>query len=498
MSHNAFTGLVDLASAALGGQALLCSDDFFAEMSNLLLTSEPVFKPDLFTPNGKWMDGWESRRRRVPGHDWCILALGVPGQISGVDIDTAHFMGNHPPYASLDACHAPPGTTPEQLRDEVQWTQILEQSPLQRGSHNYFGVPKGKTWTHLRLNIYPDGGVARIRAYGTPAAKAVAGSTDLASALNGGRVSACSDMFFGDANNLLLPHRAETMGGGWESRRRRGDGHDWTVVELGVPGVVDQIELDTNHFKGNFPDRCSIEGIYWPKAPVVGLLASPDWVEIMPQTRMVEHAQRTFDIPADQPLTHIRLNVFPCGGVSRMRVHGNPVEQDFSEEGLAKLNALSPSQLHAHFMRCCGATRWAMSMTQAAPFASMAELQGAAADLWWHLDETDWREAFTHHPQIGGDVAELRKKFAATASLSENEQAGVAGAHEDTLTALAAENTTYLERFGYIFIICATGKTASEMLEALRARKDNAPEYELRIAAGEQAKITRIRLEKLL
>ena len=498
MPHAAFTGLVDLASEALGGRGVLSSDDFFAGMQNLVNVEAPIFKPDAYTDEGKWMDGWESRRRRVPGHDWCIVELGVRGRIAGVDIDTAHFLGNHPPYASIDACTVPKGTTPAKLRDKVNWTRIVEQVPLASGSHNYFSVRKRGPWTHLRLNIYPDGGVARLRVYGSPRPDKKAGATDLAAAVNGGRALACSDMFFGDVGNLLLPQRAETMGEGWESRRRRGAGNDWAILQLGTAGVIDHLEIDTNHFKGNFPDRCSVEGIYWRGAPILGLIQSPDWTEIMASTRMKAHTERRFPASPAGPYTHLRLNVFPCGGVSRFRAHGRAVETSVADAAVTGINDVASDQLFMSFHRCCGSDRWAEAMAGAHPFQSKAEMYGVAEHIWWHLDETDWKKAFSKHPEIGTDVGKIRKGFAATSKLSEAEQAGVSESAMETLTALAAANAMYRDQFGFVFIVCATGLSGEEILTAMRGRMGNSPENEIRVAAGEQAKITRLRLAKLL
>ncbi len=488
MSHTAFIGLVDLASAALGGRACLCSDDFFAPMGNLVEPAEAVCRPDFYTEQGKWMDGWESRRRRVPGHDWCIIELGVRGRVSGVDIDTSHFLGNHPPYASIDACTAPKGTSPLALRDKVSWIRILPQAPLQAGSHNLFSVLKRGPWTHLRLNIYPDGGVARLRVFGTPRPEERTGVADLAAALNGGQAIACSDMFFGDASNLLLPERAETMGGGWESRRRRGGGHDWAIIRLGRPGQLEFLELDTNHFKGNYPDRCSVEGIYWRNAPILGLIDSPDWTEIMARTRMKPNRERRFPVTEAGPYTHLRLNLFPCGGISRFRAHGTRYEASTPDDSITAINDLASDQLFMNFHRCCGSKRWAEAMAAAHPFQSAAELFGVAEHIWWHLDEADWRKAFSKHAEIGTDIGD-------TAVLFQEQEGDDA---METLTALASANELYRGQFGFNFIISESGLRVVDMLAALRSRMSNSPVNELRIAAAEQAKITRLRLERLL
>ncbi|MEZ5406375.1 MAG: allantoicase, partial [Verrucomicrobiia bacterium] len=224
----AFVGLVDLAAEKIGGKTLLASDDFFAPKENLLKPGRGIFIPDKFTENGKWMDGWESRRKRVPGHDWCVIRLGLAGKIHGVDIDTNHFLGNNPAYASIDACvMEKENGSPETWT----WKEILPKSPLRPGFQNLFAVGNYERWTHVRLNIYPDGGVARFRVYGeviSDLSQKKDQVLDLAALENGGIVTACSDMFFSPKDNLIMPGRAANMGEGWETRRRRGPGFDWS------------------------------------------------------------------------------------------------------------------------------------------------------------------------------------------------------------------------------------------------------------------------------
>lgn len=237
----AFAGLVDLAARTVGGQVLLASDDFFAQKENLIEPGRGVFIPEKYTERGKWMDGWESRRRRVPGHDWCIVKLGVRGQVHGVDIDTNHFLGNHPPYASLEACDVSGNVTPEALCDTVEWTEVVEASPLKLGAQNLFAVSDRGPFTHVRLRIFPDGGVARLKIFGVPAPATVPeGRVDLMGVTNGGRSVACSDNFFSPMVNLILPSQAENMGGGWETRRRRAPGNEWIIVKLCAPGILDE------------------------------------------------------------------------------------------------------------------------------------------------------------------------------------------------------------------------------------------------------------------
>jgi len=331
-ADSAPAGLVDLASARIGGTAVLANDEFFAEKENLLQPGRGVFIPDKYTDRGKWMDGWESRRRRTPGHDWCVVQLGLRGIIKQVDIDTNHFLGNHPPFASLDAV-----STSNEFPSEVHaveglgWTSILAQSPLHPGSQNLFAITSEPTWTHVRLNIIPDGGVARLRVYGIVVpdwSKLKPGElVDLAAVENGGVPLACSDMFFSSMNNLIMPGRSENMGDGWETKRRRGPGYDWIILKLGLPGIIRKVEVDTNHFKGNYPDMCSIEGCTAPGVSTDELSSSNiRWRELLPKTKLEAHTRHFFDrkLSSIGESTHIRLNIFPDGGVSRLRAWGTP------------------------------------------------------------------------------------------------------------------------------------------------------------------------------
>ena len=493
----AFAGMVDLARADIGGQALACSDDFFAGMEHLVRPEPAVFDPDAYTERGKLMDGWESRRKRVPGHDWCILKLGVPGLVRGVDIDTAHFLGNHPPYGSVEATCMPADASVETLQSDAQWTEIVPPMPLQRGSHNLQAVAVVGEWTHVRLRIFPDGGVARLRIWGEPRPSREEGAeVDLACIQQGGQALACSDMFFSPMNNLILPRPAEDMGGGWETRRSRPPGDDWIIVKLGAPGVLSQVIFDTKHFKGNYPDTVALDALYWPNAPLPALVDTAAWTEIVPRFETAADNAHLKTIEAAGPWTHVRLRIYPDGGVSRLRVFGTPTDAHPTDARLDTLNALDPTDAVAALMRCCGSTRWAQRMAAARPFSSWTHVHGTAEWLWWQLEESDWREAFTHHPRIGADPKKLAEKFAQTASWSGDEQAGMASADEALIAELAAGNVAYEERFGFIFIVCASGLSAGEMKARLDQRMPHSPENEIRIAAGEQAKITALRLNK--
>src|SRR3954468_18930306 len=309
-------GVVDLASARLGGVALLANDEFFAEKENLLKPGRGVFIADKFTDRGKWMDGWETRRRRTPGHDWCVIQLGLRGVIRYVDVDTNHFLGNHPPFASLDALSTPELFPADpQIIEGLRWIPILPQSPLNPGSQNVFEISNSEPSTHVRLNIFPDGGVARLRVYGTvipdwtkmPPDKLV----DLAAIENGGVALACSDMFFSSMNNLIMPGRSENMGDGWETKRRRGPGYDWIILKLGRPGAIRKIEVDTNHFKGNFPDTCSIDACSAPDATVEEL-SGVAGREILSKKKLRADPRHVFEreLSSIENGTHLRLNIY--------------------------------------------------------------------------------------------------------------------------------------------------------------------------------------------
>jgi allantoicase len=337
-----FPGLIDLASEALGGRALACSDDFFAAMQNMLKASAAAFDPHAYTDRGKEMDGWESRRKRVPGHDHCIIELGCAGLVVGFDIDTSFFLGNHPPYASVEGLFAPKGTDVERLQS-MAWRELLAQSPLSPGTHNVFVASSDEPVSHLRLNIYPDGGVARFRAYGRaqpdwsraaidaealaqlPASMAASDWVDLAAITSGGISVACSDAFYGPTNNLLLPYPAENMGGGWETRRRRTLGADWIIFRLGARGTPRMLELDTHFNKGNSPARCSLELLDAPVTTrITELVASSAWRQVSPELEVQPHARNFYwaELDARAAGTFLRLNVIPDGGMSRVRMWG--------------------------------------------------------------------------------------------------------------------------------------------------------------------------------
>ena len=325
--HHDFTKYLNLADARLGTVALSVSDDWFADVNRLFQHGPAVFKPDVFDDNGKWMDGWESRRKRHEGYDHAIIRLGVPGTLKGVDIDTSFFTGNFPPSASLEGCFLASGD-PD---DSTVWDEVLGAVELQGDSHHYHRIDADRPYSHLRFNIYPDGGVARLRVYGIPykdwSQIDTSQAIDLCAALNGGRAIACSDEHYGQMGNLINPGRAAVMAEGWETARRRTPGNDWVIIALGVPGEVERILIDTLHYKGNYPDRVSIQGA-WVKGGTDGQIETQSlfWRELLPpqKTEMDREHNYQSELMSLGAITHVRLNVFPDGGVSRLRLFGKP------------------------------------------------------------------------------------------------------------------------------------------------------------------------------
>jgi allantoicase len=497
-----FTQLPDLASARLGGEVLLANDEFFAPKENLLKPEKPVWRENEYTDRGKWMDGWETRRRRTPGHDWCIVRLGVPGILRGVVVDTSFFRGNYPEHCSIEACalEGTPGVD-HLTNPETRWVEVLPQSALVGDSQNPFAIADERRFTHLRLRIYPDGGVARLRVHGEALPDwrhilAAEKEIDLAAAQHGARVVECSDMFFSAPQNLLMPGPSSGMHDGWETKRRRGAGHDWAIVKLGIAGFIQRVEVDTSFFKGNFPDSCSLEIC---EAPDDAALAAASWTEILHRTKLQADALHNFDeqLVHGSAATHVRLNIFPDGGVARLRVFGTPTRAGRAAEGLRLLNTLLDDNAVAALRNCCGATRWAKAMAATRPYANAGQLLHAAEKCFSELAREDWLESFRAHPRIG-EKKTPGSADSAAASWAEQEQAGARGADSATLAALAKANRAYEARFAYIFIICATGKSPAEMLAACNERLGNNPDIEWSVAAGEQRRITQLRLEKYL
>jgi allantoicase len=332
----------------------------------------------------------------------------------------------------------------------------------------------------VRLRIHPDGGVARLRILGEPLPdlRRHAGPLDVAALLAGGAVAGASDARFAPASNLLLPGEPHTPGDGWETRRRRGPGHDWVTIRLATEAVVERVEVDTTHFVGNYPESC--------------VLALGDdhlsWTTVLSRTPLSPHARHVFPLDAAPPATFARFEIHPDGGVARLRLFGSVTADGWRRAGTRLLDALPAAQAEAELRACCGSRRWAREMVARRPFAKFAGLLDAADEVWDSLDADDVEEALAAHPRIGDRAT----------GWSRAEQSGAADASPEILQALAEGNRAYEARFDRTFVIRASGRSAGEMLAALQKRLGNDDATELRTAAGEQRQITRLRLERMV
>ena len=318
---------IDLLQPRLGSEAIFATDEFFAPRERMLEPGPPRFYPGRYDDHGKWMDGWESRRRRGPGHDWCVIRLGRRGRIRSLDLDTSFFTGNFPPEAMVEVCDV------EALEDPSgsgeTWTPLVPMVPLTGNGHNVFECKDAGPATHLRLHIYPDGGIARLRAYGEVVVDWTSlpdEEIDLAAAVNGGRAVAWNDAHYGSPANLLAPDASANMGDGWETARRRVPGNDWSIIALGHSGVLSRAMVGTVHFKGNYPDRCSLKGARLGPGHDLGQGGDSSlWRELLPETRLQPDAEHEFRLSPCEPVDHVRLDIFPDGGISRLRLLGRIV-----------------------------------------------------------------------------------------------------------------------------------------------------------------------------
>lgn len=508
----AFDGL-NLASLRLGATVVLASDDFFAEKENLLLAHEAEWKEHAYTDKGKWMDGWESRRKRHPDgtadtsrhpdfHDWAIVRLGAPGRVRALIVDTAWFRGNFPESCEVYGTAAPIDSNEETLTSpRTAWTKILGKSALQGNFKNRFVVDCPYAFTHVKLLIYPDGGVARLRVIGDVVREwhrhgHARGEIDLAAAEAGGDVIAASDMFFGERRNLIMPGRAVNMSDGWETRRRRGPDNDWSIVKLVAPAEISRVEIDTNHFKGNFPDTCALEGAFIAPGAKVENAA---WKPLLERTKLMAHTRHYFEPELAEigRVNHVRLSVYPDGGVSRLRVYGSLDEEARAALGLERVNLLPPPEATAAFLSCAASPAWAEKLVAARPFASVAALETAAGEAWSKLGEADFREAMRAHPRIGErDAAKEREGH--ERAWSKKEQSGMASASPELREKMATKNAEFEARFGFVYLVCASGKSAEELLSILERRLKSEPAEEIARAGRELFDIATIRLRKMV
>lgn len=373
-----WTKMTDLASGIFGGRVLFATDEWFAAAARLLLEAEPVFNQE-YTEYGKWMDGWETRRKRIPGHDWCIVRLGFPGRVSGITVDTAFFTGNQAPRFSLQGIWMP--HEPEALtvlgkawetervgsaatEEEIgiasklgseEWHDLIGMTPLRPGYENerqhYFAIDKNQRYTHLRLNIFPDGGIARLRVHGA-VERSWAGvpldeEIDLLSVENGGSEVGCSNHHYGQPKNMIKSGRGLNMGDGWETARKpdrpailelgsnglvKAPGSDWAVLKLGLAGEITRLVVDTDHFKGNFPESVSVDACFAPEAQTHDFLdgvggSGMAWRPLLLRQKTGPSREHIFELSKGKieklgPVSHVKLSIMPDGGVMRLRCFG--------------------------------------------------------------------------------------------------------------------------------------------------------------------------------
>lgn len=340
-----FTRKVDLASRLLGAGVVAANNELYAERENLIKPTQPSYQPQTFGHKGQVYDGWETRRRREPGHDWAIIRLGVAGIVRGVVVDTAWFTGNYPPEISVEGIAVEGYPSPEELI-EGSWITLVPRSPVKGDSLNPFEVTSDRRVTHVKLTMYPDGGISRLRVYGDVVADPrfmSLGSVDLAALANGGSVVDCSNMFYSSPTNLIAPGDAHVMSEGWETSRRRDDGNDWVELSLAGPGTVELAELDTRHFVGNAPGWARLTGI---DARVHDLADRSAWVELMPRERLQPDTPHRFILSPHQEVTHVRMDIYPDGGMARLRLWG-----DLSADGRDALSRLWYDALPADHVR---------------------------------------------------------------------------------------------------------------------------------------------------
>ena len=319
-------GLIDLAQPRLGTKVIYKTDDFFASANRIINPTEPVFKVGVFDKHGKWMDGWESRRKRTAGHDFIIIKLGKPGTIKKVDVDTSHFNGNQPAMISIEGANSNSNKI-----NQLNWQPLLSKKKTKANSHHYFKVNSNKVFTHIKFNIFPDGGVARLRLYGSIAKsnKLKNKKINLASLLDGSSVIACNNEHFGKAENILAPGKAKNMGDGWETRRRRGKGFDWLILNSLDGKEIDKIEISTHHFKGNFPSHCSLQATYLPNSKNSKQIvkSSTKWKYLLKDAKLSANKVHVFknNLMKKDKINFIKINIFPDGGISRFRIYGKSI-----------------------------------------------------------------------------------------------------------------------------------------------------------------------------
>ena len=320
--------MMNLADPRFGTKIIFKTDDFFASANRVLSPTLPIFRDGVYDTHGKWMDGIETKRRRDKGHDYLIIKLGRPGRIFNVDIDTTHFSGNQPSYTSLGACHSN-----KKPNNKSRWITILDKKKMSPNKNHNFKIKNKSIFTHIKLNIIPDGGVARLRLFGeVEIKKANFGKKiiNLSSMLNGGSIVACNNEHFGKAENILAPDKSKGMQFGWETRRSRGKNYDWVIIKLGCAANISKIEIDTHYFKGNYPDRCSVQAGYIHKktSNFSVVKKSNKWKTLLNQVKLHAHKKHSFynNTMQKNKINYIKINIYPDGGISRVRALGKMIK----------------------------------------------------------------------------------------------------------------------------------------------------------------------------
>ncbi len=503
-----FETLVNLASERLGAVVLAANDDFFAPKENLIHDEAAVWKEGLYTDDGKWMDGWETRRRRSPGHDWCIVRLALPGLVRGIVVDTAFFRGNYPESCRVEACAAPADTTVEHLRGPAtSWFPLVRKAKLEGDTKNRFEVDPPFRFTHVRLRIYPDGGVARLRVHGIAVPdpsdlRGKNGLLNLASLRNGASMGPVSDEFFGVRHHLLLPGRSRGMFDGWETRRRRGPGHDWAVLQLAGEGAIERVVVDTSHFKGNAPGWVAVDVANDLAALEQGAAEGGPWRPLLPTSRVRPHHRRMFAraVLDAGPARVARLRILPDGGVARIRLLGRLTPKGREEVGVRWIDTLDHHSATEVFMDCMNADRWVAGMCAERPFESLDGVRRAIQSCARELGREDWLQAMRHHPRIGESKPRGEEALFAgrTSRMSEAEQSAARTDDAAVKQALAEANARYEEKFDHVFLIAARGKSAREILAECERRTALDAKTEIANAAEALQEIARQRLERMI
>jgi allantoicase len=465
----------------MGGSVLLANDETFAEKENLITAAAPTFTPHTMGPRGQVYDGWETRRRRSPGEDWVILRLGVPGLVHRVVVDTAFFTGNFPTSCEVHACWLDGWPAAEDVRT-ADWIPLTGRQELAGHTANVLTVEAPTLATHLRLTIHPDGGVARLRAWGEVVAdpRRWAGlSVDLAASEHGGVVLDCSDRFYSPPQNAIAPGNAARMDHGWETKRRRDGGNDWILLRPAAPGRVKQVVVDTTHFVGNAPGEVALSAV------------DPDghWRTLLPRTALTPDTRHWFTpdagLDSDLIVHQVRLDLIPDGGLARIRLWGDPTAAGAETVALRWWNLLPIQAAAAMVASCCASPDWAAALAAGRPYTAFDALVSASDALLHGLADDQLAAALAGHPRIGERT---------DSAASRREQAGVG---DDLRDALAEGNRAYEQRFGHVYLVRAAGRSGPELLALLQERLRHTPEQEQPIVRRELAEITALRLRRL-